>query len=562
MEQIFFQIASILALTAFVAWFMHWLKQPLIVAYILAGILAGPIAFNIIRADEEIFHVFSKFGIILLLYIVGLSLNFSYIQKIGKAALVTGVGQVVFTAGIGFFIMRGLGFDIDSSIYLAVAITFSSTIIIIKLLTDKKHIDYLYGRYTIGLMLVQDVIAIVLMILLTSYGNNLGFVSSIAPLVVKGLMFFALVFILSKYILPTILRNVSRSTEFLFLFAVSWCFAITFIAHWLGFSMEIGAVLAGIAIGSSVYQSEISARIKPLRDFFLIIFFIILGSEMTIGSAREVLIPGVVISLFILIGNPFILYVLYRVLKFTRRNSFFAGVTAAQVSEFGFVLLVLGREMGVVNSFEINVFTIVALLTIFSSSYIVMNSEGIFSFLEPVLNLFGKEKRIQREPKKPSFDVWVIGYHRIGWKIIEELKQSNDKSFAVIDFNPKIVDVLEKDGIPAFFGDINDIELLSEFAIEKSLMVISTIPEADDNLVLVKYIRERSQKPMIVVNCTDMKRRNALYEAGADYVLTPHLLGGDALAKMANKVLKREELKKMKEKQDKEIATGLPVYNI
>lgn len=562
MDAIFVQITLLLALTAVLAWIANWLKQPLIIAYILAGIFAGPAVFDMLASGEAVWEVFSQFGIILLLFLVGLSLNFSYIKKIGRVSLITGIGQVLFTAIIGVLILRALDFPFGSAVYLAIAITFSSTIIITKLLADKKQLDSLYGRYTIGLMLVQDVIAIALLIILSSSGASGSWVESLAPIAIKGAAFFGLVVLLSRFVLPAILRYVSRSTEFLFLFSLAWAFAATSAAHWLGFSMEIGAVIAGVALGSSAYQPEISARIKPLRDFFLIIFFVILGSELRVGDARAVLVPGAALSLFILIGNPFILYVLYRMLTFTRRNSFLAGLTAAQVSEFGFVLLVMGREKGVVGSYETSVFTVVALVTIFISSYLITYSEKIFACISPVFRLFGADRARQSEPVKPTHEVWVVGYHRIGWKIVQMLKNKKHDSFAVIDYNPAITDEMTQERIPAYFGDVADIELLAELGIEKAKLIISTIPDAEDQMTLIRYVRERSSKPVIVANCPDLKRREALYAAGADYVLTPHLLGGDMLSEMIRTGASRVDFKKMKEQQDKEIATGLPVYNL
>ncbi|MBI4122728.1 MAG: cation:proton antiporter [Parcubacteria group bacterium] len=561
MDAIFFQITALLVLTAAVAWVANWLKQPLIVAYILAGILAGPLAFNLV-ASEAIWRLFSQLGIILLLFLVGLSLNFGYLKKIGTVSLVTGIGQVAFTALFGVVILRALDFGLLPALYLAVAITFSSTIIITKLLSDKKQIDSLYGRYTIGLMLVQDVIAIVLLIALSSAGGGGSAVADLASLGMKGLALFGLVVALSRFVLPGILRHVSRSTEFLFLFALAWCFAVTAAAYALGFSMEIGAVVAGLALGSSAYQAEISARIKPVRDFFLIMFFITLGSEMAFGDAAAVLVPAGALSLFILIGNPFILYMLYRAFKFTRRNSFLSGVTAAQVSEFGFVLLVVGRELGAVGTYEINVFTVVALVTIFVSSYLITYSERIFTMVSPVLALFGSDRRRQKEPAKSEHDVWVIGYHRIGWKIVHMLKSERHPSFAVVDYNPEIIDELKEERIPAYFGDVADVELLSDLALAAGKLIISTIPDAEDQLTLIRYVRERSPKPVLVANCPDIKRREALYAAGADYVLTPHLLGGDMIADMLRKGADRADFKKMKERQDREIAGGLPVYNL
>jgi Kef-type K+ transport system membrane component KefB len=557
---IFSQITALLGLTVVVAWLAKLLRQPIIVAYILSGIAAGPLLFDIIHKEQELFNVFSQFGVILLLFVVGLSLNFNYIRKIGKAAVIGGLAQVIFTGLIGTGILIALDFSLMPAIYLAVAITFSSTIIITKLLSDKKQTDSLYGRHTIGLMLVQDVVAIILMILLTTRGGGgAALAESILRLLAYGAFLTAAVVLLSRYVLPAVLRRISDSTEFLFLFALAWCFGLTWAASQIGLSMEIGAVAAGIALGSSTYQSQISARITPLRDFFLIIFFILLGSEMDITSAGAAIMPGIILALFILIGNPLILYLVYRRMKFNRRNSMLVGLTAAQVSEFGFVLLFIGRELGHIGQVEISTFTMVAVATIFISSYLITYNERIFVFLRPLLSVFSKEKYHQHEEQSKVYDVWIIGYHRIGWSVVEALR-GKERSFAVIDFDPNVIEQLQRERIPAYFLDIADATLLSELPLDKAQLIVSTIPNIENQISFIKHVRSHSSKPVIVANAPEAKYMQSLYEAGADYVMTPHLLGGKWIGHLiAVERVGRPEFEKLRHDQQLEIRAGLPV---
>lgn len=526
MDNIFLQTSALLGITVSIAFIVRFLRQPLLIAYIVAGIVSGPLFLNFLNGDKELFHAFSEFGVVLLLFLVGLSLNFDHIKKIGKNSTIVGITQFIFTSSIGFFILRLLNFSIIPAMYIAIAITFSSTIIIVKLLSEKKDTQTVYGRHVVGLMVIQDLIAITVMVIITSLKDGGDVSSALSTVGLKFLALIAIVILLAKYALPPILDRVAKSGEFLFIFTIAWCFGIASLLLWLGFSIEIGAIIAGLSLGSSPYQPEISSRIKPLRDFFIMLFFVILGSEMQIASINDILLPGLLLSAFILVGNTFILFAVFRLLKFTRRNSFLAGVTASQVSEFGFIVIFTGIGAGHIAGIDLQLFTFVALITIFLSSYAVTYNEQLYKFLLPFFNLFGKDKHQQREEDLEPYTVWVFGYHRIGWKICETLLEKNIR-FAVVDFDPNAITKLKNKGITAFFGDAADVEFLESIPLEKAKMVISTLPEVDDQITLTKHIRNKTSKTFIITNLYELTYIDDLYEAGANYVMMSHLLIGD-----------------------------------
>ena len=271
---IFLQLAGLFGLTVTIAFVMRLLRQPLMIAYIISGMIAGPLFLNAIEHGGGTFDTLAQFGVIFLLFLVGLSLNIAHIRHIGKVSAITGLAQVLFTSTIGFFILRGLGLEIVPSVYMALALTFSSTIIIVKLLSDKKDTETVYGRHVLGLMVVQDIVAVLIMLFLTTQASDIALSEALALIAVKALAIIGLIVVLTKFVLPSILDQVASSSEFLFIFTIAWCFGIASLLLWAGFSLEIGAIIAGISLGSSPYQSEISSRIKPLRDFFLIIFFL------------------------------------------------------------------------------------------------------------------------------------------------------------------------------------------------------------------------------------------------------------------------------------------------
>ena len=291
---IFLQISILLALTVSIAFLVRLLKQPLIIAYIVAGIIAGPMFFNLLHGGKELYDVFAQFGVVLLLFVIGLNLNFNHLKRIGRVSFITGVGQVVFTGVIGALLLLAMNMSVATSVYLAIAMTFSSTIIIMKFLTDKKDTETIYGKYTIGLMLVQDIIAVLILVVIGILRYEGGAMDSLAVLMPKIFLMSALVIMASKYLLPRILDRISYSSELLFIFTITWCFGVSSLIYLSGFSIELGAIAAGLSLGSSPYQPEIGSRIKPLRDFFLVLFFVVLGSKMAFASIASVWFPGLV----------------------------------------------------------------------------------------------------------------------------------------------------------------------------------------------------------------------------------------------------------------------------
>lgn len=532
MDNIFLQVSILLGIIVSVAFVVRLFKQPLMIAYIVAGIIAGPLFLNLINGKNELFDAFAEFGVVLLLFVVGMSLSLDHIKKIGKVAGIVGGGQILFTGLLGFGLTQLLGFSTISALYLSIAIIFSSTIIIVKLLAEKKDAQTVYGKHVLGLMVVQDIAALFVMIFITTFAESSTSISAtLIELLFKVLVLSAIVYFLSRFVLPKILDRVAHSGEFLFIFTIAWCFGLASLLYYAGFPIEIGALVSGLSLGSSPYQSQISSRIKPLRDFFIVIFFVILGSEMGAHDLGGSIGASIALAALVLFGNAFILYTLFRRLKFTRRNSFLAGVTATHVSEFGFVLLFTGAHVGHIAGAEISVFTVVALITMFLSSYAITYNEQLYKFFMPFFNLFGKDRYQQQEKEKHAYSAWLFGYHRIGWSVAEKLSEKKI-DFAVVDFDPETIARLHRKGIPAFFGDAADVEFLENLGLEKSKLIVSTLPAADDQITLVRHVRAAGGKARIITNVYDSSELDSLYKAGADFVMMPHLLGGKRIAEI------------------------------
>jgi len=530
---IFIELSIIIIIAVAVGCIMRLLRQPLVIGYILTGIIVSPHFLNIVSSTEAI-ATFAHIGIAFLLFVVGLNLNPRIIKSVGKVSLITGTGQVIFTSVIGFFIGKLLGFSTIVSIYIAIALTFSSTIIIMKLLSDKGDLETLYGRIAIGFLIVQDLIVIIILMVIASIPAGISFTALIFGTILKGFGLLVLLFLIGIYILPIITKAIAKSQELLLLFSIGWCLALASFFYYLNFSMEIGALLAGVTLAMSPYRYEISSKMKPLRDFFIILFFILLGSQMVFANISQYIIPILIFSAFILIGNPVIVMVLMGLLGYTKRNSFLAGLTVAQISEFSLILIALGVSVGHLTNEILSLVTIIGLITIAGSTYMIIYANKIYPYLSRYLEIFerkGKKVDEHRYHKDGIYDIVLFGYNRIGYDILESFKKIK-KKFLVIDFDPETITKLAKEGFDCRYGDADDSELLNELNFSKTKMVVSTIPNFDTNLLLINKIKEYNKKVIITVISHQIDEAMELYDAGATYVLMPHFLGGHHISAM------------------------------
>ncbi len=538
MSNIFTNLSLIILIAVIIAGLMRIFRQPLLIGYIFTGIIVGPYVLNLL-SESPTFGTFSQIGVALLLFTVGLHLNPKVIKEVGKISLITGIGQVMFTSIFGFLIASLLGFSIISSLYIAIALSFSSTIIIMKLLSDKGDVDSLYGKISIGFLIVQDLIAVAILMIISSTSGEAFAQNLFFKAILIGIFVLFGLFLFSWKLLPSILKVVAKSQEFLFLFSIGWCLALASLFEILNFSLEIGALLAGIAISITPYAHEISAKMRPLRDFFIVLFFIVIGSQMIIGDISVNLIPIIIFSLFILIGNPLIVISIMSIMGYTKRIGFLSGLTVAQISEFSIILAMLGVSVGHLNQEVLSLITVIALITIAGSTYSITYSKKLYPKISRFIPFSEKKKR-NNSKKIKNYDAILFGYNRIGFSILNSLKKIK-KKYLVIDFNPDTISNLQKFRIPCLYGDIEDIELLNELPLNKIEIAVSTIPDYETNEILIETIRMVNKKAIIIVRAHHLNDALELYKKGADYVLTPHFLGGEYVAKMIHKIKTSEK---------------------
>jgi len=528
---VFIELSIVVIIAVVVSGIMRLFKQPLIIGYILAGIIVSPYMLNIVRSTDAI-ATFAQMGIVLLLFMVGLNLNPKMIKDVGKVSLITGVGQVLFTSLIGFFICKLLDFSTIVSIYIAVALAFSSTIIIMKLLSDKGDLETLYGRIATGFLIVQDLIVIVILIFISSIPTGINFTTLVFETILKGVGLSLLLFLISTYIFPRITRIIAKSQEFLLLFSIGWCLALATLFYHLNFSIEAGALIAGITLSLSPYHYEISSKMKPLRDFFVVLFFILLGSQMVFIDISQYIIPIIVLSVFILIGNPLIVITLMGLLGYTKRNSFLAGLTVAQISEFSLILIALGIKMGHLTNEVLSIVTIIGLITIAGSTYLILYANKIYSYLSKYLKIFERrDSKIDEHKyyKDETYDVIIFGCKRTGQKALRTLRGFG-KKVLVIDYDPEIIHKLKEQDVSCIYGDIDDIDLLERIRLGHINMIISTVDNEENNYLMLDAIKQQNGKALVYVVAHDLNTAVELYKRGAHHVIIPRMLGGEWLA--------------------------------
>lgn len=542
------EIAVIVCAAAILGILAKIIKQPIILAYLAAGLLIG--YFGLFHITErEIYKIFSELGIMFLLFLVGLEINYSSLRLVGKVSLILGLTQIIFTFAGGLAISLWLNFDLITAIYISTALTFSSTVIVVKLLSDKKDLNSLYGKISVGFLLVQDAVAILLLIFLTGVEIDQDWAwGKIFLTVTKGIILFAAIVWLGRKILPWLFDKIAHSQELLFLVSLAWVFALTTLINKIGFSIEIAGFLAGVALANSSEHYQIASRIKSLRDFFIIIFFIILGSSISLANWNEIgWQPIAIFSLFVLIGNPLIVLIIMSLLGYKKRTSFLTSLTTAQISEFSLILAALGLKIGHINQTTVSLITSVGIVTIALSSYLIIYGDQIFKRLAKILSFFEKKVTFEAawentEFKKP---IILIGCHRVGQSIAANLPK---EKLLIIDFDPDIVRQLNHQGFRCLFGDLTDEEILDKIDFAEADLVISTSPHLDDNLGLLAWLQKLYRQPRTIIRAETEAEAEILYRKGADYVLLPHLTAGQYLGKTIAIDSKMNILENLKEK--------------
>jgi Kef-type K+ transport system membrane component KefB len=503
------------------------LRQPLILAFIVVGVLEGPAVLGWVTAADQI-DLLAKIGIALLLFVVGLKLDLRLIRTLGPLALAAGLGQMAFSALLGYGLSRVFGFEPVAALYTAVALAFSSTIIVVKLLSDKREIDSLHGRTAIGVLIIQDLAVLVVILGLTAFGGTAaedGIWSTAAEIVIKSAAMFILLTLSMRYVLPPLLERLAASSELLVLFAVAWAVALAAAAEWIGFSKEVGAFLGGVSLASTPYREAIGARLVSLRDFLLLFFFIDLGAGLDLDLLLGQVGMAMALSASVLLGKPLVFLVILGALGYRKRTGFLTGICLSQISEFSLILAALGLSLGHIDRTTVALITLVALTTIGVSTYLTLYAHPLYERLAPWLRIFERRSPHPEELATTAFpveppDVILFGLGRYGGEIARGLVAKGQKVLG-IDFDPQTVSARKGEGLSVRYGDAHDPELLPHLPLAQAKWVVSTVVEHEVNAALLSALRSHSFDGRVALRAHDSHDVEALEGAGADVVLAP-----------------------------------------
>jgi Kef-type K+ transport system membrane component KefB len=531
----FYEIATLILLASVVGFVGLVLRQPLIVAFIAVGVLAGPDVLGIVHSEEAI-ELLSQIAIAVLLFLVGLKLDLNLVRNLGAVAVATGLGQVTFTAFFGFLLCLALGIDWLTALYIAVALTFSSTIIIVKLLSDKREITALHGKIALGFLIVQDIFVVLAMVTLSAVGVGIGgeggAILDIVFVFVGGLAMLAFVIAFATWVATPLMAYLSRSPELLVIFAVGWAAGLAALGDFLGFGKELGGLLAGVSLASTPFRDAIGSRLASLRDFLLLFFFLALGAGLNLSVLGEQVGPAVVLSLFVLIGNPLIVMAIMGYMGYRKRTGFLAGLTVAQISEFSLIFMAMGMTLGHVGEGAMGLVTLVGLVTIALSVYMITYSHKLYEWLEPLMGVFERghafrEEDLDEAATARDYDFIIFGLGRYGFEIGEKLIARGYKVLGV-DFDPEALRLWQEKGHPGIFGDATDPEFAGHLPLSQAHAVISAVPrvagpltDADAQLALLHGLRSSKYGGEVVLAMDSDRYGAELRQRGATVLLQP-----------------------------------------
>ena len=526
------------------AYISHLLKQPLLLAYMLAGVIIGPIGLKFIKNYNDI-EAISHFGLILLLFLIGLEIDIKKLKESGKSLIITGITQFPLTAliGVGFFLL--LGYTLDNGkydlIYLVACCGLSSTAIVVKLLYGKFELSTLGGRISLGILVFQDIWVIILLGIQPNLANP--DLLQILFSFLKGILLVLVSLSISKYILPRLFKTIAKVPELILVFSLGWCFFICGVASYFNLSLEMGALIAGIAISTFPYNMDVIAKVINIRDFFVTLFFVSLGMQIPNPFVNpNLLLIALITSVFLILSRFLVIFPLLYNLKNGLRVSLLPAINLSQISEFSLVLVSLGFSANHISRDTLSIVIFVFVITSILSTYFINYNDNIQKILSKILKKIGLNDVSPGEKMQDSFkysnEIILLGFYQVASSFIYEIVSNKDANHlknkvTVIDFNPDVYKNLRSLGINALYGDISHADTLHHAGIEKAKIVISTIPDTlllgTNNLKIIKIIKGICPQAKIITTSENIKDSLMMYNHGASYVYMSRILSAQNL---------------------------------
>ena len=545
-EQAIFGVAAVLLISSIFAFLARMLRQPLIPAYVITGLIAGPLVLGLIQSRELIL-AFLEIGIVFLLFAAGLEISIRKIKEANlKKILTIGLIQVILIFLIVFLSRSFLNVSSAQAVYLGIILAFSSTMVDIKLLSDSGELVTLHGRLVLGILLLQDLVAIIAIALFTTGSFAVGPVifTLIRLAIIMGIAVF-----MQKYVLQKAFRYAARSTELLFIASLGVLFLFIVLSYVSEISIAIGAFIAGVSLANSPFKTELESRISPIKDFFSILFFISLGMQIVFNGIQQ----HFVLLLFLIVGamvfKPVILYFLFRFGGYQQKTSFQTSASLAQLSEFSLIIGILGLSLGVLTESLLSTVILATVITMSFTPYLISKKDFVYRYMatwmEGKTHLPIKENIAYHDAKKKT--ILLIGAHRVGSVVLNELLRKKMRDhILVMDQNPEIISALARKKVASIYGTVMSPDVLNKIDLHDLKMVISTSPDYEDNIHVLKKVKAVNPKADVVLTGARISETIDMYNAGADYVITPKVIAGEKVTSIMHsdkKILKREKKK-------------------
>ena len=543
------ELVAVFVIAVLVGIVFRYLGLPSIIGHVLSGFVIG-LSGLISSPSVEVLELLGTLGVTLLLFLVGLEMNWTEIRKVGKEAVFIFVGQtLLLTAVYMVFGLFAVGFSPLAAVFFAIAMTFSSTIVAVKVLSEKRELESYSGRLTLGILLLQDILAIGILVFLPSAGGGTD-AFGLGTLLAKLLSLVLAVNVVGHFLISQLMRYVIKTAEDLVLFSLSWFALVIFgSVKLLGLSPEIGGLLAGLSLSTSWGHFQIISKIRVLRDVFLTMFFVLLGFQVGLGGVDWklllVLVPMIILVKFL------VTHMVSRLVGLSGRNALMLGINMTQVSEFSLVIMSAGLATGLWNEPLVRAVTLAGLFSMALSTILISNSEKLSIKISKISKLLfkfsGKNKQIKVEHKN---HIVLFGGDRTGKSILAFLKKIGEET-VVVDFNPQVITDLKKKGEVVIFADATDPDVLELANIAQAKLVISTIKSLNDSLSLISELRNRKIEVPVIADAESLAQAKELYQAGVAYVIFPHFVSGWHMGQVIKKYgIDKDILAKYKKKQD------------
>jgi len=551
--------AVLFLVVAAISFSIKLIKQPIIIGYIISGFIFS----FFIGADAAGSQIMSmaELGITFLLFLMGLEFSLSSLKYLGKDIFIATLLQTIALFFVAFVPSKLLGFNANESIYLAILFMFSSTLLVAKWVEDRKETSSLHGKMILGILVVQDIFAILILSILNLFKET-G-IEKIMLVPLKGLILIAIAFIFARYILNSLFRFALKYPELMFVLSLGVCFLFVGISPLLGYSTSIGAFIAGITLANTEYKNEILGRLKPLIIFFNMLFFVGMGFQLDTNFAPNAVSLIIIFLVLCFIAKPVAVYLTLKLRGYDLRTAFKAALSLSQFSEFGMIIIFAGIASGLVSA-EIRTIAILLIVaTMAISSYLIKYESLLFRYCENTLKkidaLFKSKKNEEESKNLKGYNILFFGYYDLGKEFFSKL-EGRGKKILVIENDPQNIRILKNEKIPFVYGSIYTPYFLDRIDFNNVEIAVSSLVNSEDNKLIIKTIKRNNPKAVIIATAKSVSNSLELYDAGADYVIYPSYLNEQNVSVLLedytsdiNRIISKkiEDVAKLKEKEER-----------